>query len=99
MFHLRKDRSKKFDVQTCQSLIKKVFEKWGYSTFSKDMTKVHKPMVNGKRVDMTPYVLENENQKDEVDVYSYIKPYKSKLPKEEEEEDEHRKNNPYLPPM
>ena len=59
VFHLRKDRSKKFDVQTCQTLIKKVFEKWGYSTLSKDMSNVHKPMLDGKRVDMTPYVLEN----------------------------------------
>ena len=38
---------------------KESFEKCGYSTLSKDMSNVHKPMLDSKRIDMTPYVLEN----------------------------------------
>ena len=100
VFHLRKDRSSKFDIQTCQSLIKKVFEKWGYSSLSKDMLSVHKPMINGKRVDMTPYIVQN---KCDVDVYNYIKAYKSRKitssVKDSDDNDEHQTNNPNLPPL
>mgnify|MGYP006891259899 FL=1 len=74
VFDLNKDRSKKFDVQTCQKMINKVFRKWGFSQLKKDELIVRK-RVNGKRVDLTPYVLEvNEICKDDIDIYKYIKP-------------------------
>jgi len=40
VFELNKDRSKKFDIQTCQTLINKVFTKWGFSQLKKVLNKV-----------------------------------------------------------
>ena len=71
VFELNKDRSKKFDIQTCQTLINKVFTKWGFSQLKKDGRK--KKRIDGKEIDVTPFVVRNETAK-EMDVYQYIKP-------------------------
>ncbi len=79
VFELNKDRSQKFDVQTCQKLINKVFLKWGFSQMKKK-GRLRK-QVDGKRVDVTPFVIENDCVDDDqkecqrvIDVYKYIKP-------------------------
>ena len=69
VFELNTDRSKKFDIQTCQKLINKVFTKWGFSQLTKDVRK--KKRVDGKEIDVTPFVVVDETS---VDVYQYIKP-------------------------
>ncbi len=58
VFDIR-DRNKKgkFTMRNMTDMINKVFEKWGYSKLKKSEKKQRK-MVNGKRIETTPYKLE-----------------------------------------
>ena len=71
VFELNTDRSKKFDIQTCQKLINKVFTKWGFSQLMKDGQQ--RKRIDGVRVDTTPFIITNETEK-EMNIYQYIKP-------------------------
>lgn len=74
IFKTNKSRSKQeFGVEQCQDLINQIFEKWGYSKLQKEGDR-KRGGTKKNRIDDTPYVLVN---KQEVDIYDYIKPKKS----------------------
>jgi hypothetical protein len=70
IFNLNRDRGKKeMDAKSCQMFVNKVFTKWGFTKLQKDTKRKH-TLVNGKRVDTTPFCL---LELSDMDVYQHIR--------------------------